>query len=221
MKVSLVVQTAGKSAGQTIPINLAQFVIGRDPQCNLRPASAVISKRHCALIIRTGKVYVRDFDSTNGTFINEDQVKGEREILNGDTLKIGPLGFKLVIETTTPVNKPTPVPPKAGGGGGSDDESVAAMLLSLQEEGVTADSPGSADSGEIPGGSTVMDMMPVGDAVAAAKEEAKKAEEERKPEDKKAEEKKAEEKKKQEKSVANTSMAAKAILEKYTRRQRS
>ena len=95
MKLSLVVMTAGKAQGQVIPVNLAQFVIGRDPQCNLRPASALISKRHCAVLLKDGEVYVRDFDSTNGTFVNEEAVKGEMPLKNDDVLKVGPLAFKV------------------------------------------------------------------------------------------------------------------------------
>jgi hypothetical protein len=49
MKLSLVVLTPGKMEGKSIPITLSQFLIGRDPQCHLRPASALVSKRHCAL----------------------------------------------------------------------------------------------------------------------------------------------------------------------------
>ena len=138
MKLSLVVMTAGKSKGQAIPVNLPQFIIGRDPQCNLRPASAVISKRHCAVLIKEAKVFVRDFDSTNGTFVNNVPVKGEAPLNNEDILKIGPLEFKVSIEVKPPGARPTPVPPKpavASGDHASDDESVAAMLLSLQEDG--------------------------------------------------------------------------------------
>ena len=40
MKLSLVVLTAGKQEGKVLPIGLQQFLIGRDPQCHLRPASA-------------------------------------------------------------------------------------------------------------------------------------------------------------------------------------
>src|SRR6476659_4088687 len=98
MKLSLVVMTAGKSKGQAIPVNLPQFIIGRDPQCNLRPASAVISKRHCALLIKEGNVFVRDFNSTNGTLVNDVPVEGETPLKNDDVLKIGPLEFKVVIE---------------------------------------------------------------------------------------------------------------------------
>ena len=48
MKLSLVVKAAGKQEGKTLPITLSQFVVGRDPQCHLRPASAMISKCHPA-----------------------------------------------------------------------------------------------------------------------------------------------------------------------------
>jgi len=111
MKLSLVVLTPGPNQGKVLEIKLSQFLIGRDPQCHLRPASPMISKRHCALIQREGKVFLRDFDSTNGTFVNNAQIKGEVELHNGDQLKMGPLLFKVVIEASTPVNRPTPPPP--------------------------------------------------------------------------------------------------------------
>src|SRR5467141_657754 len=102
MKLSLVVLSEGKASGQSIPITLSQFVIGRDPQCNLRPASAIISKRHCAVLQKAGKFFVRDFDSTNGTFINDKQVTGEAPLKHVDVPKVGPLAFRVVLETTTP-----------------------------------------------------------------------------------------------------------------------
>src|SRR5271155_5070017 len=121
MKMSLMVLTEGKLMGKSIPITLSQFIIGRDPQCQLRPASALISKRHCALIARGGKFFVRDFDSTNGTFVNEDPVKGEREVKHEDTLKVGPLAFKVIVEgASVPVNKPTPLPKVVTESGGDD-----------------------------------------------------------------------------------------------------
>ena len=69
MKVSLVV-ASGAHEGKVIPLTGAQFLIGRDQQCNLRPASPAISKLHCAVLIRDGKVHVKDFGSTNGTLVN-------------------------------------------------------------------------------------------------------------------------------------------------------
>src|SRR5262245_25460455 len=107
MKCSLVV-TQGTSQGKEIPIGKSEFLIGRDAQCNLRPASQHVSKRHCILRVRGEQIFVEDFKSTNGTFINEEQVHGERELHDGDHLKVGPLEFVMKMEGAQ-VEKPTHV----------------------------------------------------------------------------------------------------------------
>jgi len=113
MKLSLIVMAAGKMEGKAIEIKVPQFVIGRDPQCQLRPASPMISKRHCALIQKDGKVYLKDFGSTNGSFVNDVQVKNAAQIKNGDKLKIGPLLFEVRLEGAGAVQKSTPAPQTA------------------------------------------------------------------------------------------------------------
>lgn len=105
MKLSLVV-ASGVHEGKAIPITTPQFVIGRDEQCQLRPASPAISKRHCALMVRGGQVYVRDFGSTNGTFVNGQLVEGEVELFDHDLLKVGPLEFRVGMEVSTVMSKP-------------------------------------------------------------------------------------------------------------------
>jgi pSer/pThr/pTyr-binding forkhead associated (FHA) protein len=132
MKFSLRVLTQGKQEGKLLEIKLPQFLIGRDPQCHLRPASALISKRHCVLIQRDGKAFIRDFDSTNGTFVNDEPVKGERELHNEDSLKVGPIEFKVELEQTVASSSKTPAPPtkaativKPAVGNNSDGAKVA------------------------------------------------------------------------------------------------
>lgn len=223
MKVSLVVMNSGKAQGQVIPVPLAQFVIGRDAQCNLRPGSALISKRHCAILVRGGDVFVRDFDSTNGTLINDIALKGEAAVKNDDVLKVGPLTFKIAIEGVaapktptpappipqpaaappTPAKKPTP-PPR-----GSDDEDAAALLLGLDEEG---DFGSTQDASSVPDGSTVMDMpinLPTSSEAPTVKIAPPGTADPAKPAAKK-EEKKIE--------VGTAQAAAKAILEKWNKR---
>jgi pSer/pThr/pTyr-binding forkhead associated (FHA) protein len=111
MKISLVV-AQGVHTGKVIPVTSAEFVIGRDPQCQLRPASPAVSKQHCALSARDGKVYLRDCGSTNGTFLNNEQIAGEREVKTGDRLRVGPLEFDLRVETASPTSKSTPAAAK-------------------------------------------------------------------------------------------------------------
>jgi pSer/pThr/pTyr-binding forkhead associated (FHA) protein len=111
MKLRLVVAN-GVHTGKAIPITIPQFVIGRDPQCQLRPASPAISKRHCAVLVRGSQVLVRDFGSTNGTFVNGQLVQGEAELHDGDNLKVGPLDFTVGLELTAAPNPAAPAAAK-------------------------------------------------------------------------------------------------------------
>jgi predicted component of type VI protein secretion system len=213
MKLSLEV-AEGTHKGKVIPITLTQFLIGRDPQCNLRPASPMISKRHCALLIRGGKVLVRDFGSTNGTLVNDEPVTGEAELHDKDRLKVGPLLFTVGIEGAVPAEKKPVVKATAkpaAAAAADDDEAIAAMLLDMQEGSSPAPSSSELGSGEIPSGSTVLDMPAV-----AASEDTKQS-----GADKPSSDKPEPYKPKTAKPPSgNTSSAAKAILEKYTRRGR-
>jgi predicted component of type VI protein secretion system len=208
MKISLMVLSAGKAAGKALPVTVQQFVIGRDPQCNLRPASAMISKRHCAIISKAEGVFVRDFDSTNGTFVNEQPVKGEVQVNNGDVLKVGPLSFKIELEAApvaanapvaaAPAPKPVPAPVLADM---SDDDAAAAALLSIDDDGQASLSVAGSETAQdaIPGGTTIMDMPAI-----AAPDGSQKA-------DAKADDKKSGAKKHQQGAAQD---AAKALLDK-------
>ena len=157
MKISLIVMSAGSAAGKALAVNVAQFIIGRDPDCNLRPASAMISKRHCAVLVKNGKVSLRDFDSTNGSFVNDAAVKGEVVLKNGDVLKVGPLTFKVVIEGSPAPTKPTP-PPKSKSADVTDDDAAAALLSIDDETGSVSVGNAETADNEVPGGSTIMEM---------------------------------------------------------------
>lgn len=203
MKLSVVVLTAGNSQGKVIPIPLTEFLIGRDPNCHLRPASPLVSKRHCALLLRNGKAFVRDFDSTNGTLVNDQSVKGERELTNGDRLAIGPLLFEVRLEATPPVDQPTPLPATRAAAP-SQDEEAAAMLLALQDS-PAANSPG-VDSQGVPTGSTLMEAL-APDALPPESQQADQSAGAARYD-------------KAKQAQVDTSAAAKAILDKYIRRPR-
>jgi predicted component of type VI protein secretion system len=141
MKLSLVVLTPGKQHGKVLDIKLAQFLIGRDPQCHLRPTSPMISKRHCALIQRDGKVFIRDFDSTNGTLVNDQPVKGEVELHHDDQVKAGPLHFAIRLEAA-PAARPTPAPPTKAAPPASESTVRAASAKTVTASGSAAKAPG-------------------------------------------------------------------------------
>ena len=47
------------------------------------------------LVVEEGRALVRDFDSTNGTFVNDEGIKGERELKTIDKLRVGTLEFEV------------------------------------------------------------------------------------------------------------------------------
>ncbi len=94
MEVNLIV-VSGKSAGQKVPVAGPKFFVGRAEDCHLRPGSDLVSRHHAVILVEEGFVAVRDFGSKNGTFVNGEQVRTERELKNGDRLKIGPLEYEV------------------------------------------------------------------------------------------------------------------------------
>jgi pSer/pThr/pTyr-binding forkhead associated (FHA) protein len=108
INVNLVVRTAGKDQGRRISISVYPFRIGRDSTCHLRPASPIVSKRHCTLSISGNRLFLED-SSTNGTFVDGQRVEGEMELQNAQRIEIGPLAFDVLIEGGTPVNEASAV----------------------------------------------------------------------------------------------------------------
>lgn len=94
MDVKLIV-VGGKHAGKAVPIVGPTFLIGRAPECQLRPNSDLVSRRHCQLEIEPGRVVLRDLNSRNGTFVNDQQIREPHVLRNGDKIKIGPLEFQV------------------------------------------------------------------------------------------------------------------------------
>jgi anti-anti-sigma regulatory factor len=110
-------------------------------------------------MLREGKVYVRDLGSTNGTYLNEERVRGELELHHGDALRIGPLDFDVEFEVTPGVEKVTPMPPTKAPAKAKETD-AAAILLSLPDARGNAGAGGSSpDPDDVPGGRTEMDLQ--------------------------------------------------------------
>jgi pSer/pThr/pTyr-binding forkhead associated (FHA) protein len=79
MDLHLVVVSGGPRERQSIRIHRLPFFIGREATCDLRPSSLYVSKRHCVLLQREGCLFVQDLGSANGTFVNDQEVIGEKQ----------------------------------------------------------------------------------------------------------------------------------------------
>jgi FHA domain-containing protein len=95
----------GSNKGKEVKISTPKYVIGRGDDCHLRPQNDAISRRHCAIITTENEVVVRDLNSRNGTYVNEERVAEEAVLLHGDILRVGPLQFEMLIEQSPAKSK--------------------------------------------------------------------------------------------------------------------
>jgi diguanylate cyclase (GGDEF)-like protein len=80
----------GMSAGRVFPLDTKnEFVIGRSRHADIRIEDPGVSREHCRLLRRDGRVYVEDLSSRNGTLLNGDRV-ARVPLEPGDRVQLGP-----------------------------------------------------------------------------------------------------------------------------------
>jgi pSer/pThr/pTyr-binding forkhead associated (FHA) protein len=73
-----------------------QLIVGRADECDLRILEGHISRRHALLRLGAGGVWLTDFDSANGTFVNGDRVRGSCRLFHGDEVAFDIVRFQLI-----------------------------------------------------------------------------------------------------------------------------
>jgi pSer/pThr/pTyr-binding forkhead associated (FHA) protein len=75
---------------------LCPLTIGRDHSCELALADVEVSRKHARLEAQGGIVFVRDLESSNGTFLNGRRLDNAVELREGDEIDVGTT--RLVVE---------------------------------------------------------------------------------------------------------------------------
>ena len=88
----------GKPHGHCLQFPIGEFMFGRGPECDVRPNSDLVSRQHCLLHVTDEGALLRDLDSRNGTLINGQLLHGERNLIHGDTIQLGPLVLEVLLE---------------------------------------------------------------------------------------------------------------------------
>ena len=68
-----------------------------------------VSSRHAELVVQDGGVILRDLDSTNGTFLNGEQVTGEHPLNEGDEIYFGSVRSVFMEPAAAPAEMMAPV----------------------------------------------------------------------------------------------------------------
>jgi diguanylate cyclase (GGDEF)-like protein len=80
--------------GKRYVLDKSPIRIGRGADNQIVLEGDSVSRRHCHFDLRHGQWCIVDDGSTNGTFLNEEQVKGSGVLTNGDRVKVGPTILK-------------------------------------------------------------------------------------------------------------------------------
>ncbi len=81
--------------GSVIPITNG-ITIGRKPDNTLILSDEFVSGNHVKVTIKDEECYIEDLNSTNGTYVNNERIKGKVLLETEDEVKIGTVLFKLL-----------------------------------------------------------------------------------------------------------------------------
>src|SRR5882724_8211978 len=97
--------------GREYVITGASLVFGREAGCDVVVPGKDVSRRH-AEIVQTPKGYLLVDSSTNGTFVNEERVEGQRILARADVIRLGDDQFRFYADVApaTVASPPQPGP---------------------------------------------------------------------------------------------------------------
>jgi len=87
----------GQKVLKKIPLSEGEYLIGREPNCDIQLAGSGVSRRHAKLLYHNNKLIVKDLESSNGTYLNKQKI-GESPASLRDTIQIS--GYSLAFEKT-------------------------------------------------------------------------------------------------------------------------
>lgn len=85
---------------QQVVISSNRFTVGRHTDNNLCLYNDTVSGRHAELVLVADDVFVRDYNSTNGTLLNGRKVQGLTGLSDGDILHFGSAMYTLQAAVT-------------------------------------------------------------------------------------------------------------------------
>ncbi len=87
--------SSGLTQGALVPLSKKKNILGRSFRACLPLEDERVSREHAQILMNEGKFFLSDMGSTNGTFLNNEEVKGEIEVKSGDVIRIGNSIFRL------------------------------------------------------------------------------------------------------------------------------
>ncbi len=94
---AFLIRVTNDGKAQPVPLSNERTLVGRLDDCQIRIRSGKISRHHCEIINDGSSLTLKDLGSSNGTFLNQEQV--EESTLNaGDLVAVGSMVFLVQID---------------------------------------------------------------------------------------------------------------------------
>ncbi|MSU20689.1 MAG: FHA domain-containing protein [Pedosphaera sp.] len=81
--------------GKSCELKVDKTTIGRLEDNTFHIPEPSVSSHHCEVLVRGADIFVKDLSSTNGTFINGEQVSTESPLKPGQILRLGQVEMRL------------------------------------------------------------------------------------------------------------------------------
>src|ERR1700722_1865455 len=104
----LVVLSEGM-AGESYELKVDRTTIGRVEDNTFPIPQPSVSSHHCEIYLRGNDVVVKDLNSTNGTFINNNPVTAEAVLKPGEILRLGQVELRLDAPGAPSASTPAPI----------------------------------------------------------------------------------------------------------------
>lgn len=92
----------GGEAKQTeVRLKVLPTIIGRAREATLTLPHPLVSRKHCEILEENGRLYVKDLDSLNGTYVNNERIDGQQQLAPEQLLTLGNVTFRAVYEPAT------------------------------------------------------------------------------------------------------------------------
>jgi predicted component of type VI protein secretion system len=85
--------------------------IGRSPGATLHIDANTLSREHTQVFLQGGRLYVRDMESKNGTYLNGALIRQPEPLQHGDKIRVGPVVVLTVVLEAGDARGPAPARP--------------------------------------------------------------------------------------------------------------
>lgn len=134
MGAKLLVSEQGRDQVQVLDMSADEVWVGRSPECALRVDDGLVSRKHAVVRRSQDRYLIEDLLSANGTYINEQRVRGVQALTPDDIVRCGGVVMRLVLDDGN-------LPPPPGFG---FDETISAAPSVIEPEKTPVPAPAPA-----------------------------------------------------------------------------